>query len=384
MHRLTFPFAFLALAAGCTPDDGVASVTLDTVGADTAAAYCRAIFACPTAGDLAETRAIFGDEAACRAGYVRAIGAPLTDLVSLARAGSVRFDGAAARRCFDAIGASCELDAGEAACRGVFTGTAAVGASCFVSEQCAGDAWCDHGGSASTPATCPGTCRARLALGAGCTSSAQCTRVGVQESASCGGDGSGRCVDQRRTRAAAVGQACGTQSVAGNVATLADCQPGLVCVYPSAPTPDGPDGGTCRRPVADGAACDVGGAPCAGIGRCVPASAGAATGTCQSVTVLHTEGAACDDRRVCNPARRLACLGGTCRSTGTGGVGTPCTRDYGALICDPGFYCQGTGLVGEGTCQQQVAVGAACTSHAACTSGECSGSPAVCQAHVCH
>lgn len=378
----TFSTSLLVLAAslGCSPapEGSSSTITLDTLPTETATAFCHVLFSCPVNGDAAGFRLLFGDEATCRANYIRSIGASFTDLVSLARAGSVRFDPAAARRCFDGIVSACSLRNSGPACDTTFVGTVAIGGACRRQEQCAGDAYCDTG---SGP-TCPGTCRARVALGAACTSSTQCTRVGVQGNAVCSFDAmNSRCVDQRETFTAAVGQPCDSRSRSGNVETSANCQSGLVCDHSAPAGMPTPEVGTCRAPIAVGAACSPTGTNCAGPAQCRPTAPDLTTGTCQAITVQNAAGQPCDTSRLCNPLRYLVCRDGTCQSSGTGAVGTPCAGDIGALICNAGLYCDTSGTAR--TCQPKLAVGMPCSSSEACVSGACSGEPRVCQMNIC-
>lgn len=388
MRSLYASVLLLGLAASCSsPDSNTdTAITLDTLAAETSSTFCHSLFTCPVQGDTAGYRALFGDEATCRAGYLRLIGADFTDLVALARAGSVRFDGAAARRCVNAVNASCSLVMNDSSCAQTFTGSVALGGSCFRTEQCAGDAFCNHADATGSTTVCPGTCRARTALGAACTTTTECTRVGVTGEPSCEFDNAtmaSRCVDYRNTFTATAGQPCGALTTAGNVLTDARCQSGLMCDRtPPTPGMPTPDTGTCRAPIAVGAVCTTSGISCAGIARCVPSAAGGTAGTCTALTVVNTAGMACDDLHACNPLQRLACQSGTCQSVGTGGTGTPCSIDFGSLICNPGFYCQ-RGTTSDATCQPVVADGMACTTNAQCRSGSCGGSPMVCQTHVC-
>ncbi len=382
----TFSTSLLMLAAslGCSPapEGSATSITPDTYPSESAAAVCRLFFSCPINGLFEEFRLRFVDEATCRATYLRALDADTADLVTLARGTSVRFDPAAARRCFDGIVRACSLRDPNGACESIFVGTIALGGACRRQEQCAGDAYCDTGDDVDRGPTCPGTCRARVALGAVCTSSAQCTRVGVQGNAVCEPfESTTRCIDQRETNTAGVGQPCAGSVTSGNVETFANCQAGLTCVLSATSGMLPPTTGTCRAPIALGAECSPMGPGCAGAAQCRPTGPGSVTGTCQGITVQNTAGQPCDSSRLCNSLRYLVCRDGTCQSVGTGAVGTPCAIGTEVFLCNAGLYCDTSGT--SFTCQPKLDAGMPCRDRDACVSGACSGEPRVCQMNIC-
>lgn len=382
----------LALAPGCssTPDGAsTPDVTPDTFLDQYAAAACHASFACPADASTLRLRLSFGDEATCRRLETRDFGAStsLVELLSLARSGAVHLNAAAARRVFAALaacGSSVDLASAQ-----VFEGSVAAGGSCFRSEECAPETFCDHGDR--TARSCPGTCRAVAPLGAPCASfgASECSRIGVLGTPSCTpapGSLEPRCIDRRFATLAAEDQPCGTVATSATVVTVTRCQPGLQCI-PSGPSgPDGSRSGSCQRLPSVGQTCtDVG---CGDGSLCVPSAPGSRSGICRSPTVQSRVGDACDasgSLRSCNGTQRLQCTDGTCQLTGTGDVGAPCSENgfYTSWDCNPGLVCLYDG--GSSTCQRPLATGTACSGSAdnACATGACYGSPPTCQPRLC-
>jgi hypothetical protein len=230
--------------------------------------------------------------------------------------GSVVYDGATARACIEAINglsfcsragfASAQIESG---CNGLFTGTVAAGAPCFLAEECAGGATC-----AASDTTCD--------------RASQCC-VGA-----CGVP----------TPPAAVGGSCLPPQL---------CAPGMYCVLDPSGT------ATCQLPVGLGASCGET-APCEVPLYCAPT-----TQTCQSPAStggtcnpeLDSEDCESPDDQ-CDPTTsvctRLLAPGAACASSGLGCVnyatcdtptGTCVTRPAVGESCDPtGPMCLG------GTC----------------------------------
>lgn len=381
--------AFLGMAAGCGPDGGTgtnpgttpgASVPIEQLQAAIVPAACDAIFRCNTGNDLQETRALFGTVENCRAQATTLGSSDVDDLRRAVTAGTVRYDGAAARRCVDQFATACNFGSDLFdGCQGVFTGTVAVGGMCWRSEECAGDAYCSHESAPGSPRTCPGRCTARVALGAQCSGGdSQCTRNGVTGQPNCDtGSTPGAmsvCVDRRNGAPAAEGAACGLSRMGATVQVDTPCATGLVCVRST-----DPNTGTCRRGAALGAACGAG-MPC-GQGYCVPSGAGGA-GTCMNITVQTTVGARCSRMgfpEVCSPFARLRCgMNNTCESLGNGAVGSMCTPgDLGMFQCNAGLYCDRPMM----RCAAKKAVGAACESGNECQTDSCIEN--VCAARIC-
>jgi hypothetical protein len=363
--RRPYPAALLGLCAllGCADttssnggDGGADTLSLDAFASAYYRALCGTLFRCPTLPEGGTALAIFRDEATCAARASVLVGANLDDLVSAARAGRIRYDGAVAARCLQEVTRRCVQSDTELArlCRSAFVGTLAPDAPCFRDEECAGG-YCDL--RSGSDRRCPGVCRAELGPGAACTDNRQC--AGWSDlTATCAGD---RCVAMTAGPEAGLGGACGIV-VAGAAATSVSCGPGLVCVN-----------SRCAAVVAAGAAC-VRGQPCAAGTLCV-ARPGATESTCTAAAglVVNRTGEACAANAppLCNPLERLRCdeASRTCVSLGDGTAGAGCMpgSDFAALTCNAGLRCDETSR----TCQPLVAAEGACQRDSDCASRDC-------------
>lgn len=384
MRKALFMALMGGLWAGCsdTLPSGGSDVPIDGFQASLVGTACQALFRCPAAGESALVRELLRDPTNCTARLSGVGGATrdVADLLAAVRAGTVRYDGAAARRCFDRMSATCVgLDTSLAEmCREVFTGTVAAGGRCHRQEECAGDAWCDHGSGAVRE--CPGTCRPRVALGARCNGDRECTTATASGLSRCAFSGAMEpvCVEVREGAPAAEGQPCGDIPLGGNAESRVACASGLLCRSDA-----GAETRTCRAPVAPGGACSSDNACAAGT-TCVPSAPGGAR-TCQRVVVRHAAGETCDARGMtgaCNPLERLACTDGRCALVSDGALGSACLGggDFSEFYCNAGLYCDSA----TRRCATQKATGQACGSDRECASGECEGEPRVCLARACN
>lgn len=373
----------LALAAGC-PDSrgggggGGGPVSIDALPTETADAYCDLLLNCLGGGDdTAGIRLLLADPLQCRDFVRRAFlqQGDFGDLIEQVRGGTVMYDGAAAGACLAEVGRTCAaiLSGGSPfeSCATVFTGTVAEGGSCFIDEECAGDTHCDHG--MSFPEACPGVCRPRVALGEVCFGSDECSREGVSGAVGCEWDEatmSSRCLEVRAEADAGEGQPCGLVSQTSTTQTIRACARGLWC------TADESSMGVCRAPIAAGAACTSSDEVCVDGHFC-------AGGVCRAVTIVRTAGQACDEATltVCDPLARLACVAGTCQSTGSGTAGSMCgTGDLIEVIsCNEGLVCHRDTM----TCGAPKPAGAACETGIECDSGDCDSSTMTCRARRC-
>jgi len=370
-------FALVA-ALGCSDTTtggggggGGGALTVDTFPAAYYAALCGSLFRCPSGGDNSSVAALFENPATCAERAPRLAYAGVDDLVGLVRAGSVRFDGAAARTCLDQVAASCIGVDSEVlrVCRRAFAGTVAVGGGCWRSEQCADGGWCDH--TATTARACPGTCRAQVGVGAMCATDRQCTGWG-EGTAACV---SGRCATVRAGTPAPEGQRCGDIENADMTVTRTACATDLSC-----------RNGMCRRVLAAGTPCNASMDVCA-IGTVCVQRAGTTAPSCTlaSEVVRSATGGTCNPMQgrvpLCNPTARLTCNAATmtCESLGDGAMGSRCIPggDLNASTCNPGLRCD----MATSTCVPRLAVGAACQRDADCLSGECESDR--CLEHVC-
>lgn len=167
--------------AGCTP----APVPIEDYPSEALSASCRLLFDCCEPG----MRRGYTDQAACVADLEASAGSGFDSLVARVMAGTIGYDGAAARECFDS--AMCNLEAAPPSCDRVFSPVLADGEDCMLSNECIGGL-CGTGGvcetlpgsgEACTYACARGffcdisasmTCLPQLAAGEACTSSLEC------------------------------------------------------------------------------------------------------------------------------------------------------------------------------------------------------------------
>jgi hypothetical protein len=240
--------------------------------------------------------------------------------------GKVIYDGVSARACVDAIDglSTCTRDAfsklsvSTAVCNKVFTGTVAVGGSCFFSEECVGGGDCLSTGSCTSYQCCAGAC--------------QTPPVTVPPGGICPGSG---------------------PSV---------CAPGTTCVV------DSSGNSTCRAPVGVGGSCSVS-AVCASGLYCDLLT----TQTCKP---LVATGGRCDPQ-VGSPDCKAAqdvCDPTTSVCTAPLAVGSSCVNS--PEPCVSYASCDAT----SGTCVERPPVGAACdpTYGPSCLAGNCDTTSASC------
>ncbi|HJL17653.1 MAG TPA: hypothetical protein RMH99_18460 [Sandaracinaceae bacterium LLY-WYZ-13_1] len=275
--------------------------------------------------------------------------------------GTTGYDEGAAAACLDAfadLGCDITIAASPPECQRIFVGTIEPGGACSLTEECAGDAYCDG-------ASCPdssGTCAARKENGAACDGDVEC-RAGLtcedrtcappasRRDGPCGGpeglncpldqicvgdteESAGSCTPRSEVLTAAVGEVCEVEE------GTALCQEGLSCALVG--------GGMtgleweCKEGVGAGAPCNVAfPSMCPEDQYCDadPAMTGSFEGTC---TALPTEGMACADSSEGSCASGLTCVRGETAST--------CVRpkDNGQP-CSEGGECH-SGLCEGGVC----------------------------------
>ncbi|UJR80023.1 hypothetical protein [Sandaracinus amylolyticus] len=344
--------AWLAVCAwttGC--DEGGGSITLDEYGAESAEATCATIERC-YGPDLVE--ALAGPD--CVGSAQRTLEqASLPQIEAAIAAGTVQYDGAAARECVDAVAdASCAaIDrASLPACEDAFVGTVAAGGACALDEECAGDAFC------RIELTCPGTCQARVPSGSACEGDDEC-----QAALRCLG---GTCQAPARE-----GAACGG-------GTEIECAAGLVCLGQQEPSATMPEGrtGLCRslpatQTAAIGATCDPDNGPlCVSGVSCALIGVTAGTTPVFECVAASTSGGACNlgfpdpcpfDHTCEGVDLAMGDFEGTCVALPR--AGEPCPNNR----CGRDAWCS------SGTCRAVQSIGSACTSDADCFSGFCDG-----------
>ena len=321
----------------------------------TGAFVCDAIFRCNFSGDDAVyMRILFGSEANCRSLLQNETEGRDLGLAQALEAGTVSYDADRFRQCLTQQATSCGQMMGTvredfAACRDAFAGNIAPGGECHVSEECAGNAFCD-----SSSLVCPGVCRPRKTLGEACGKDSDCSYSAGP--ATCWGEmGPPVCVPLNVHPDAGKGQTCGlVRSTSSH--ELTSCQPGLWC------EPTGPDSGSCQSVLAAGANCTSSGSWCAEGQACVG-------GRCQPIVFQTTAGTPCGtETQYCDPRARLECVNNLCEVYTDGSAGSPCrTGDSSSGDCRMGLVCLANKI-----CGPPLAVGAACTSHRECQSGQCS------------
>jgi hypothetical protein len=338
------------LLSACT-----GGVALEDLPQQYAAAFCDPIGEC-TEG--AGGRGLFfGLECeAFFAGTVRNTTVP--GWTTVLERGTVGYDEGMAAACLDGVrGLGCDafIGAPPPECDEIFTGTVEEGGPCSLSEECAGDAWCE---GADCPGS-PGTCTARKGSGAECGGDEECTTGLVCEGGTCGSP-------ESRS-----GGACG----AGSDLT---CPLDEICVGADAETMTP---GTCtpRSEVQTGAL----GEPCDALDRsalCQPdlrcALTGGGMAGLQFECVEPVSAGApchiaspsmCPEDQYCDAEPLMGVFEGTCVPLPTEGMACATSLDG---SCAAGLRCARDGE-GDGTCVRVKDNGAACALDDECFSGRC-------------
>jgi hypothetical protein len=219
-------------------------------------------------------------------------------------------------------------------CRTAFSGTVAIGAACFVDEECAPIGFC-----AGAQASGCGVCEAMRSLGAICERDAQCPSGSLCVNSTC--------VRATQDEDSSVGGPCGLfDQVLMSSARYASCRRGLYCVGFGMAR-------TCIEPLPVGASCTI------GMGECVSGTT-CVSGVCVQQVVVGRAGGACGNELLCDPDE-LVCASGVCAERP--GEGDSCA----AAPCSVEFECV------SGVCRRNLADGATCSRDSACASGFCFG-----------
>lgn len=331
--RVVGPVVGLLMAAACN-----ATRYDDDVPVDQAEAVCAYMVRC----------GLFVGSELC-VDYFTAAFTPDADLAAALDDGSVRYDGKAARACFDTIRESeCAANyfgrgPDDPNCEMIFEGTIADGDPCWIDEQCVSGR-CNDPGSCDA-ACCMGWCsdtstEVLPALGEACKAGEECSG-----GAYCDYEGTWTCLARQ-----ASGAACELDR---------ECEVGLACLA-----------GACHPGVAEGEPCID--------NRCgdVPYYCNIESGICSA---FGQAGAGCSTlSSTC--ALGFTCAVDTCAPVG--GLGTACSGGPFDLGCALGFWCDDElGSDGAGTCQAVKENGAACLRDEECVSRHC-GEADTCEAEV--
>ncbi|MDF1564424.1 MAG: Dickkopf N-terminal cysteine-rich domain-containing protein [Deltaproteobacteria bacterium] len=276
--------------------------------------------------------------------------------------GTLAYDGDKMRECIDAMSAAgCEAigsDEPPAACEQAMAGNVAPEGTCYIDEECAGDAFC------SQDMACPGMCESYLPAQADCTMGGRCT-------------GSTTCVGGVCTPLAQAGQPCGGEA-------HPYCANGLDCEGESWPNP-----GTCvaqPTPTLAGAdqACDPearqlcqAGLSCSLIGleggeipiwECKP-------GVASGATCNYGLPDPCPSTEYCAGQIDPSNLTGTC--TALPGENAACADTFMGEGCQPGLECV------DGICFRSKRIGESCSGEWECVSGFCAETSMQCAVPEC-
>ncbi len=310
----------LLLVAAC--GDNLTGIPLDEVDQARQDAECSRLLRC----------GLFADATVCDA-YFRPRNHDSRN--AAVRAGSIRYNGVAAERCFAWLAeSSCDATSSSARfpprdCDGIFVGTMALGTSCYLDTECESGV-CDQP-TCSRDMCCGGVCglpRQRHTVDSACADDRDCTRGTY-----CGGN-------QTCQRLEAAGGPCFNDS---------QCADQLACIGP------GVDPGTCRPLPLLGESCpylrcaEIG-ALCSGSQVCVSSGPGAA---CSGDAECSFFGLCDGTRDVCGPVPTL---------------GQPCVTR-----CSGESWCDRRGP--EPICAAPLETMAACMTDEACESRLCEEGP---------
>lgn len=338
--------------AGMSPDAGPGPeperVALDDVPRAFADASCATFARC--LGPLSE---VFVSGDSCAQELARTVeDQGWNDLGRAVEEGRVLFDGTAVPGCIAALEArSCEdtTDRALPECEAALVGTAALGESCTVDEECTGAALCDRSEG------CPGVCTTLRRPGEACASDDMCV-----DGLACS-ELTGLCV-----RPAKLGDACG-----GGVEP--ECDLGLFCAG------EAEEEGTAGECVAiddifsgaEGDACDIERELCGEGLACVVDPGGALAFVCRakagagepcSVGVPDQ----CPADHYCTARIAIGLLDGTCAPLPK--AGEECVETWLGRSCAAGAVCDP-----EGECVDRARLGEPCRFAEMCYSGSCEG-----------
>lgn len=247
----------IAGCGGSGSTGGGNPIPIDDLGSQYVAAGCDYLVRCNSISDAALCSSLF---------------TPLYQMTSFnsfgasaaaVKAGKATYDGAAARKCVEAIrNQSCtgSNSAVDVACEKVFTGTLADGSRCITDAECLASSFCAKPAATAGAASCDGTC---VPGGTLCDNDSQCSGGQLCDTTTMStATSNGTCVTP--IQPGATGAPCGTNNA---------CRDGLWCSRAATPA-------TCMPLGQAGASCDGNLlAGCAAGLICVPSDDGA-TSSC--------------------------------------------------------------------------------------------------------
>ena len=278
----------LAVAGGALTGCGSNSISVDELPSELERRACARAVACGGA----ESQTV------CESTVFIAQDWSVLTVVAGVKRGTIKYDGASARVCLDAIDTDCGSDSEPAACDNVFRGTVPAGGACVIDGECVNRGRCLKPDTC-TVACCVGTCEAvgaPIAIGGACDYPFSAHRPRrrrlLRQSNVHGAPPGRRRVRERPGTSAPDPAVCLYRpDGSGETCTVISTEPGAACV-PGANFGCGRDDETCdattslcTKRAAPGGACQTYG-DCVGYAYCDTAA-----GTCKARVAL---GQACD------------------------------------------------------------------------------------------
>lgn len=350
--------AGFTFAVGCGDDGGSSGPTLDALPPLLAEELCDAYLRClgpATPKGLSQDACVATNTASIDDGSFQYVQGAVD-------AGRVRYNGASARACLDALSTSActAIGSGDlpAVCDSAIIGTIAIGDPCAIDEECEGDAFCMMG------TTCPGTCTALRAAAETCKDDDECA-----DGLSC--SATGRCTT-KATAGTVCGGANGPECALGLICAGEDKDMGVsgectaiseVFVGDVGDTCSLTDGTFCKEGVSCAATITGSGATTMVVWACEAELA--ANADCKLAIPDQ-----CPADQFCdvNPEGTVPTFAGTC--TNLPRAGQECSAWQ--KVCADGTVCDKDGI-----CQPINRIGGACNDESQCASATCNGTTCV-------
>jgi len=294
----------LAVAGGALAGCGSSSIPIDDLVPELQQRACARAVACGGAES----------QTSCESTIFLAQDSGVLTVVQDVKRGTIKYDGASARVCVDAITTDCADLVEPAACNNIFRGTVPAGGACVVDTECVDRAPCLKPDTCTTTC-CAGTCQAAVApvaIGGACDFTLPTPCVA---GAFCANDGT--CTARRAAGAACQGArdecldpaVCLSLPGGSETCTVISTQPGAACV-PGANFGCARQDEICNATTSLCTKRGLPGAACTTYGDCVGyAYCDTAAGTC---TLSPTVGQACDVNNGVFCLGGLSCQNGVC------------------------------------------------------------------------